>query len=767
MKTKTFINLIIVLVLLVASFGVVPLVQPTTRAATNVRVKPGGSTSAGCGSTWGTACELQTALTAVVAGTEIWVAAGTYKPGINRTDTFQLKSGVALYGGFAGTETARNQRDWETNLSVLSGDIGVLGDISDNSLHVVVGDYVDATAILDGFTITGGNADEDDWIALRGPNGGGMYNGYGGNPSVANVIFTGNSAHYGGGMANIGSNPSLVHVTFSGNSAWDGGGMFNSSGNPVLTNVNFIGNTAGSGGGMSNLGNPTLTEVIFWGNSADYGGGIYNFGGNPSLTNVTFIGNGADSSSGIFNDAGNLSLTNVTFSGNKANYCGVMLIYGSNTTIVNTILWGNSAGDSSQICVGDYSTLSIRYSDVQGGCTAIPGSDCSSGGNIDDDPLFVRNPHPGPDGTWGTADDDYGDLRLQRGSPVIDAGDNTAPGLVGVTNDLVGNPRFYDVHEISDTGVGPAPVVDMGAYERQANHAPTAGDNSYSTNEDLSLHIGGPGVLANDNDPDGDAFSAVLQSGPSSGSLTLNPDGSFDYMPQQDYHGVVTFTYRATDGLLSSNTATVTITVSSVNDAPIALSDNYITAKNTNLHINVPGVLINDSDQDGDALSVVLQSGSSSGSLTLNPDGSFDYLPETNYIGVVTFSYQATDGSLNSNTATVTITVSSVNGAPVAVNDSYTTPENTKLTINGPGVLHNDSDPDGNPITAVLMSGPGKGSLILDPDGSFEYQPEEDHSGVVTFTYCASDSLLDSNIATVTITISEVVKEIYIPMVIR
>ena len=154
MKTRTRINLIIVLVLLVASFGVMPNNQNPAQAATIVRVKPGGSTSTGCGSSWSNACELQTALASASAGDEIWVAAGTYYPGTNREDTFQLISGVALYGGFAGTETAREQRDWGTNLTVLSGDIGVPDDSSDNSYSVVTGSGVDTSAILDGFTIT-------------------------------------------------------------------------------------------------------------------------------------------------------------------------------------------------------------------------------------------------------------------------------------------------------------------------------------------------------------------------------------------------------------------------------------------------------------------------------------------------------------------------------------------------------------------------------------------------------------------------------------
>jgi predicted outer membrane repeat protein len=422
MKTKTWINLVAALILLVASFGVVPLTQSNPLAATIVRVKPGGSTTPGCGATWATACELQTAFTGASAGDEIWVAAGIYKPGTNRDDTFQLISGVALYGGFAGTETSRGQRDWEANPTVLSGDIGVPDDSSDNSYHVVfIGMGVDTTAILDGFTIIGGNADGSGW-----PNGGGLIINSYSDPTLTNLIFIGNHAkQYGGGIYMDASGPRVINVIFNGNSAGDsGGGMYNMFACPLLTNVTFSGNTAGNyGGGMVNASNysceTSLTNVIFSGNSANFGGGMYNI----------------DSIS---------------------------------PTLINTIMWGNSAGTAGSHIYNYYgATPSITYSNVQGGCETIPGNDCSGGGNIDADPLFMRKPDPGPDGTWGTTDDDYGDLRLKYGSPAIDSGDNSAHGLTGITTDLDGNPRFVDIPSIPDTGVGPSPVVDMGAFERQ------------------------------------------------------------------------------------------------------------------------------------------------------------------------------------------------------------------------------------------------------------------------------------------------------------
>src|SRR6185369_11609516 len=183
--------------------------------------------------------------------------------------------------------------------------------------------------------------------------------------------------------------------------------------------------------------------------------------------------------------------------------------------------------------------------------------------------------------------------------------------------------------------------------------------------------------------------------GPSHGTLTLNSDGSLVYMPALNFNGVDSFTYRASDGQAQSGIATVTITVTPINDAPVAANDdNYTTPEDTQLTVSAPGVLANDSDVDGDALSAVLVNGPAHGTLTLNADGSLVYMPALNFNGVDSFTYRASDGQAQSGIATVTITVTPINDAPVAVNDSYSTPEDTTLTVSAPGVLANDSDVD-------------------------------------------------------------------------
>jgi hypothetical protein len=443
---------------------------------------------------------LQTALSVAVSGDEIWVKKGVYYPGVNRADTFTLKNGVALYGGFAGTETMRDQRNWQVNKTILSGDIDQNdnhgGDyinenasqiVGNNAYHVVTSNVTGPTTVLDGFFITAGQANG----SSNDGGGGGMYSS-GSSPKITNVTFNGNTAGSGGGMANVTSSPILSNVTFSGNSAGGGGGMFNyNSSNPTLTNVTFSSNTAGAGGGMANdtsspiltnvtfignsaLGtfgggmanrssNPRLTNVIFIGNSAMGGGGMSNGSSNPRLTNVTFGGNYAPVGGGMYNDSSSPTLTNVTFSGNSATYGGGMYNDSSSPTLTNVIMWGNTATNDGQGIYNSSSTPLISYSNIQN-CGSSSGfwviaCGTDGGHNIAGDPRFEDA--DGADNTPGTADDN---LRLQLTSHCIDAGRNAAVPP-GVTTDLDGNPRFVDIPTVPDTGSGTPPIVDMGAYE--------------------------------------------------------------------------------------------------------------------------------------------------------------------------------------------------------------------------------------------------------------------------------------------------------------
>jgi len=288
------------------------------------------------------------------------------------------------------------------------------------------------------------------------------------------------------------------------------------------------------------------------------------------------------------------------------------------------------------------------------------------------------------------------------------------------------------------------------------NDAPTAAADTYDTPEDTALTIAAPGVLGNDSDPDSSTLTAAVVTGPGHGTLTLNPNGAFAYTSAANFNGTDTFTYRANDGTLDSDLATVTITVTAVNDAPVATNDAYSTNEDTPLTVPAPGVLDNDTDPDGNPLTAWVESGTSHGTLTLDANGAFTYAPAADFNGTDTFTYRANDGTLDSDLATVTITVTAINDAPVATNDAYTTDEDTALTVAAPGVLGNDSDLDSSTLTAALVTGPVHGTLTLNANGSFTYTPAANFNGTDSLTYHASDGSLTSDPATVTITVTAV-----------
>jgi len=556
-----------------------PLVTAVTLTAPqSARANPGvlyaAPVAVGSGncSSWDNACTLQTALANAISGDEIWVKMGVHYPGAagQREATFTLKNSVALYGGFAGTETSRDQRDWQANLTVLSGDIdqndltdpyGVVTDTAnirgENAYHVVTGGGTDSTAVLDGFFITAGQANDptltDVTFSGNSAYGGGMYNS-GGSPTLTEVTFSGNSAYDGGGMYNSGGSPTLTEVTFSGNSAYDGGGMYNDSSSPTLTEVTFSGNSANYGGGVYNLylySSPTLTEVTFSGNSANYGGGMYNDSSSPTLVNIIFHSNSATDGGGVYNYRGSPTLANVTFNSNSAtNQGGGMVNVQSNPTLANLILWGNSAPTGPEIYNAS-SNPTISYSDIQGcggsgsGWQSACGSD--GGGNIDTDPRFV--------------DAASGNLRLQLTSPAIDAGNNAAVPP-GVTTDLDGNSRFVDIPTVPDTGSGTPPIVDMGAYEVPLNRAPAFTSTPVTTATQGVLYT--YAITTTDPDlPYGDALTVTAPVKPAWLTLTDHGNGTatLSGTPSSAHVGDHAVVLRAIDraGAFAEQSFTITV----------------------------------------------------------------------------------------------------------------------------------------------------------------------------------------------------------------
>jgi FtsP/CotA-like multicopper oxidase with cupredoxin domain len=287
---------------------------------------------------------------------------------------------------------------------------------------------------------------------------------------------------------------------------------------------------------------------------------------------------------------------------------------------------------------------------------------------------------------------------------------------------------------LTNPGNGAGGMLAFLAVAGAPSGAPLAANDAYATDEDSPLIVGAiAGVLAND-DP---VTTAQWHSGPSHGSVNLAADGSFTYTPAADFSGADSFTYQAVSGGLASLPATVSLTVNPVNDAPVAANDAYSVPAGTMLNVAAPGVLGNDSDVDGGALSAV--NASALAGLALNPDGSFSYVaPAT--AGSYGFTYQASDGSATSAAATVTITVIA-NQAPVAVKDTFNVSRNS--TGNVLNVAANDVDPDGNlaPATVTVVVAPNKGgTATANGNGTVTYAPARNFRGSENFSYRVQDA---------------------------
>lgn len=325
----------------------------------------------------------------------------------------------------------------------------------------------------------------------------------------------------------------------------------------------------------------------------------------------------------------------------------------------------------------------------------------------------------------------------------------------GAMNYQAGNQRYF--LEVTGVAANPGLVTvtsDQGGSDTQAvpfTGAPVASDDAHTTPEDAVLTVAAPGLLANDSlgGTFNVALSAQLDVSPGVGSVVVNADGSFTYTPLANFAGIDAFSYVVTDGTGTSAPATVVITVSAVNDAPIAVDDGpYSVLAGQVLSIPAAqGVLVNDSDPEGDLLSAVLLTQPLDGFVSLSPNGAFDYVAGL-LPGQVTFTYVAFDGNAASAPTTVTIDVlAQANTAPVAVDDYAQVRRNTLNNPTGFSVtmnlVANDSDAEGNldPTTLTIVTPPIRGgTLVNNGDGTITYTPAPQYRGTEVFTYAVSDT---------------------------
>jgi hypothetical protein len=336
---------------------------------------------------------------------------------------------------------------------------------------------------------------------------------------------------------------------------------------------------------------------------------------------------------------------------------------------------------------------------------------------------------------------------------VLDVGNQTVAQLP--TNP---GTTFYAVTAYDDTGLESDFSEEVSYTPPAQNQAPVAAADTFSIGHNQSLSVPAPGVLSNDTDADGNLLTTVLMTGVSSGTLTLNNNGSFVFQPASGFSGTASFTYAASDGQRTSAVVTVTIQVAAapVNRVPNAVADAYAVAHNQILQVAAAGVLGNDSDADGDVLQAMLVASVTRGMLALNANGSFSYTPNSGYSGSDSFSYVASDGKSTSAVATVTLSVAAApNRVPVAVSNAYSVAHNQTLNVSAAnGVLNNDTDADGDSLRAWIVNSTTRGALVLNTNGSFSYTPNTGVSGTDSFTYVASDGKSTSSAAIVTLTIA-------------
>ncbi|MBN2789757.1 MAG: hypothetical protein JXR69_06180 [Candidatus Delongbacteria bacterium] len=461
------------------------------------------------GRSWASAfASYQKAYDSARSGEQVWIAEGTYKPTFDfeldlgeKGKHFKLKNGVKFYGGFSGTETSILERNYNIYKTILSGDIGIANDSTDNVYHVFyhpAGTDLDSTAVIDGFVITKGaaSAPEGDYRFGAGifnwtssptiincdfienysngylGGGGAMYNNVQSNPKITNCYFFRNfAAHDGAGIFNIGSSPILTNCTFAENYCEFGTVFNNNNSNGTYTNCLWENNTvtAGGGGVMNWNSSATIDRCKIINNQAlgSCGGGIWNQGASssPVITNTLVADNYLTSElygwgGGIYNyDQCSPTITNCTIVNNYSNNLGGgLFIRTSDVAVENCIIYNNDAGNTGDDIYVYSGTSSNIYNSCYSNLTNDVYGDLTPINCITSDPIFKN-----------IGDDPYS---IASDSPCIDTGDNS---FVNTNLDVIGNIR------IIDGDLNTIEIIDMGAYEA----------NTFSSPENITINYSG------------------------------------------------------------------------------------------------------------------------------------------------------------------------------------------------------------------------------------------------------------------------------------
>ena len=387
-------------------------------------------------------------------------------------------------------------------------------------------------------------------------------------------------------------------------------------------------------------------------------------------------------------------------------------------------------------------------------------SDLDGDGIIDTEDICPTIANPGQEDSDGNGEGDA--CQDTDGDGVLDK-DDICPIIVNPGQEDSDGNGIGDVCEdtdgdgVSDTDDNCPLVANPGQEDLNNNNigdvcefGPVAVANTLTVNEDATLIS--TNVISNDTEQDGDTLSLTAVSTDGTGTVAVNSDGlSVDYTPAANFNGTETITYTVSDGALSAN-GTFTITVTAVNDAPVAVANTLTVDEDSS--ISNTDVIANDTDVEDDTLTLTAVSTDGTGTVAVNSDGlSVDYTPAANFNGTETITYTVSDGALSAN-GTFTITVTAVNDAPVAVANTLTVDEDS--SISNTDVIANDTDVEDDTLTLTAVSTDGTGTVAVNSDGlSVDYTPAANFNGTETITYTVSDGT-DTSEGTFTITVTAV-----------
>ncbi len=431
----------------------------------------------------------------------------------------------------------------------------------------------------------------------------------------------------------------------------------------------------------------------------------------------------------------------LTISGVTQGAHGAVAINGG-TTVTYTPQAGYSGSDSFNYTISDghggSASAAVSVQVVQNNSQPVAANDSAS---VLEDSSVVVNV------TANDSDPDGDTLTVSSaGAPLHGSTSVVSSTSVRYTPSANYNGSDSFSYTISD-GKGGTATATVAVTVSAVNDFPSAHNDSASTQEDHSVTIT---VLSNDEDVDGDVLNVTSVGAPQHGAAVKNGDGSVSYTPASNFSGSDSFSYAISDGKGGTSAATVSVTVTGVNDAPSAVNDAVTLQEDTSATVSV---LNNDSDPDGDSLTVSAAGQPQHGTTAVQNGTSVRYTPAANYHGSDTFTYTISDGNGGTATAAVAVTVNSVNDVPKAQNDTASTPEGQSVTV---AVLANDSDDDGDSLALSSVGSPSHGTAVKNGNNTVTYTPSANFNGSDAFTYAISDGQGGTASALVNVTVSSV-----------